>query len=70
MQVEYKARGSEMKRDMDLIRSLLIAIESDPRFDGSVLIRPDEKDNLGIVGVTDHSLEEIDYHLMMLIEDG
>ena len=59
-----------MKRDMDLIRDLLIGIENDSRFNGLEFIVPDTNDNLGVIGVTHHSLEEIAYHLELLIEAG
>lgn len=56
-----------MKRDMDLVRDLLLAIESDPNFDGMRHIIPDDPSDLGI---TNRSFEEVTYHLVMLIETG
>jgi hypothetical protein len=56
-----------MKRDMDLVRDLLLAIENDPNFDGMRRIMPDEPGDLGI---TEHSYEEVVYHLVLLIEAG
>jgi len=56
-----------MKRDMDLVRDLLLAIESDPNFDGMSHIMPDDPSDLGI---TNRSSEEVTYHLVMLIEIG
>lgn len=56
-----------MKRDMDLVRDLLLAIENDPNFDGMRQLMPDEPSDLGI---TEHSFEEVAYHLTMLIEKG
>ena len=56
-----------MKRDMDLIRDLLLAIEDKEETDGNHLFQFDEKDDLGIVG---HSKEQVNYHLVMLIESG
>ena len=53
---------------MDLIRDLLLGIEADSRFSGRNWISPDEKDNLGVLGVSDHSHEEVAYHLALLIE--
>jgi hypothetical protein len=44
-----------MKQDMDLIRTLLLRIESDPQFDGNRKVRPDPGD----LGITDHSSEEV-----------
>ena len=56
-----------MKRDMDLIRDLLIAIENDPQFDGLSKIIPDGSSDFGI---TDRSDQEVGYHLTMLIDAG
>lgn len=56
-----------MKRDMDLVRNLLLAIESHPQLDGTGAIQPEEP---GELGITDHSFEEVAYHLAMLIEAG
>lgn len=66
MQVAY--REKEMTRNMDLIRQLLIGIESHPRLDRVNWIVPDANDNLGVIGVSDYSNEEIAYHLGLLIE--
>jgi hypothetical protein len=66
-----KHARTEMKRDMDLIRDLLLAVDDDPRFDGTMWITPDEQsDNLGVLGVSDHSYQEVAYHLTMLVEAG
>ena len=70
MQICERKVGCEMKRDMDLIRDLLIGIESDERLNGACWIKPDAKDNLGVIGVSDHSTKEIGYHLELLIEAG
>jgi hypothetical protein len=59
-----------MKRDMDLIRDLLIGIEADPNLDGTQFLSPDNQDNLGVIGIGRFSNEEIAYHLKMLIEAG
>ncbi|MBZ5679925.1 MAG: DUF2513 domain-containing protein [Acidobacteriia bacterium] len=56
-----------MKRDMDLIRELLLLIETDPKFDGTTEFcfnTPEE------MGITNHSTEEVAYHLAQLIEAG
>jgi hypothetical protein len=65
MQVEY--RQIEMKRDMDLIRDLLMYVEDDPRFDGHQWFSPDVSNDFVIEGRT---LEEVNYHLDLLIEAG
>jgi hypothetical protein len=56
-----------MKRDMDLIRTLLLRIEADPQFDGTYQIQPDGPGDLGI---TNHSYAEVAYHLNQLIDEG
>lgn len=56
-----------MKRDMDLIRDLLLHIESDPLFDGQHWVTPATPSDMGISG---HSMEEIAYHLSLLIDAG
>jgi Hypothetical protein (DUF2513) len=69
MQIAFK-KNEAMKRDMDLVRDLLLGVEADPRLDGTKWIRPDERDNLGVVGIGPHSKREIAYHLELLIEAG
>ncbi|WP_027149478.1 DUF2513 domain-containing protein [Methylobacter tundripaludum] len=56
-----------MKRDMDLVRDLLLVIESHPLLDGMRRMQPDEPGDLDI---TDHSSNEVTYHLNMLIKAG
>jgi hypothetical protein len=56
-----------MKRDNDLIRELLLRIEDDPQFDGTREWMQYEASDLGI---TDHSNEEVAYHLNLLVEEG
>ena len=57
-----------MKRNMDLVRDLLLAIEKHPTLaDGSQILSVDSSEELGI---QDHSLEEIFYHLELLIKKG
>ena len=56
-----------MKRDMDLVRNLLLAIERDPQLDGSVWKRPDGPEDWEITGCNE---VEMAYHLRMLIEEG
>jgi hypothetical protein len=56
-----------MKRDMDLIRTLLLWIESDQQLDGTRQVQLDQPNDIGI---TDHSYEEVAYHLNHLIDKG
>jgi hypothetical protein len=53
-----------VKRDMDLIRTILLKIEADPRFDGSLF----HSIGAGHLGITDHTHEEVLYHAAMLID--
>jgi len=66
MQV-IERRDCEMKRDMDLIRELLIGIEENPLLDGHKWVTPDKPEEIGI---SDRSIEEVGYHLHLLIEAG
>lgn len=54
-----------MKRDMDLVRDILLAIEKDSRFDGSGWHQPDDPADLGLTQCT---YEQLAYHLTLLIE--
>jgi hypothetical protein len=54
-----------MKRDMELIRTILLKVEADPKFNGSA--NPTDAASLGL---TDHSNAEVIYHLIMLIEEA
>jgi hypothetical protein len=56
-----------MQRDMELIRNLLLHIESDSNFDGHRWLSPQTPADMGI---SDHSMPEIAYHLTLLIEAG
>ena|ERR1700730_3813371 len=60
-------REDEMQREMDLIRALLLRIESGQEFDGTSQIQPDFPGDLGI---TDYSYAEVAYHLNLLIRGG
>ncbi len=51
-----------MKRDMDLVREILLKVEADPVLNGSRWAEFDTSDFPG------HSLEEIAYHIHLLIE--
>lgn len=63
----YPTRKVQVNRDMDLIRELLMRINDDPQFDGRRKFRADTPEELGVPG---HSMDEISYHLDLLIEDG
>src|SRR5438477_7799557 len=54
-----------MQRDMELIRTILLKVEADPTFDGSV-----HQTDAAALGITDHSDDEVLYHLVLLIEAG
>ena len=66
MQV-YKYKRLDMKRDMELVRNLLLGIERDPQLDGTQWVEVGRPSDLGI---TNHSLEEVAYHVRMLVEGG
>ena len=56
-----------MERDMDLVREILLSIEKNPQMDGTrefFISRPEE------MGITGCSLDELSYHLGLLIEAG
>lgn len=54
-----------MQRNPDLIRELLLGIEADPKFNGQNILSPSH-----VFSFSDHTPEEIGYHIGMLIEDG
>src|SRR5208283_4814196 len=56
-----------VKRDMDLVRELLLKIEDNPQMDGTREFYYAKPEEMGIEG---HSREEVAYHLMLLIEEG
>lgn len=57
-----------MKRDMDLVRDLLLNIEDHPILaTGSQMLVIDDSEKLGL---QDHSLQQIHYHLDMMIKKG
>lgn len=56
-----------MKRDMDLIRTILLKVEADPTFDGLSQTTNIDAARLGII---DHSEKEVTYHIVQLIEAG
>jgi hypothetical protein len=56
-----------MKRNMDVIRSLLLRLEELPiRPDGIVLIHGSDPE----IAIDGHSADEVDYHLKLLKEQG
>jgi hypothetical protein len=58
---------SAVVRDMDLVRTLMIAIEQDPELDGSCEINDYGTERLG---VGSYSIEQVAYHLDLLISAG
>jgi hypothetical protein len=67
VQEVYECESLNMKRDMELVRDLLLAIERDPKFDGTKWLSPTKAEDFGI---TNHSMQEVSYDLAMLIEEG
>jgi Hypothetical protein (DUF2513) len=66
MQVcEY--REPTVRRDMELIRQLLINIEAERRFDGTRWWQIKSPEDLGVGAYSD---EEVGYHLNLLIDAG
>lgn len=66
MQVQECWSFANVKRDMDYVRELLLQIENDSRFDGTRWFTLTETDEFN----SDHTTEELSYHLAMLIEAG
>lgn len=66
MQV-FEVRNRPVHRDMDLIRELLIKMDADKRLDGQQWVMYNTPEEMGISG---HSVEEVGYHLGMLVEEG
>jgi hypothetical protein len=62
----YEYRSPTMQRDMDLVRDLLLKIETDPKLDGTRWVHFTTSD----LGMADRSEDEVGYHLTMLIEAG
>jgi len=62
----YELKECEMKRDMDLIRDLLLFVESEPGFDGNHGFVPNVPSEVG----STHSTKEISYHLDLLMKEG
>jgi hypothetical protein len=65
MQVaDLRRRLPKVKRDMDLLRDILLKIEDDPKKDGRTTFYISNSEEMQIVG---HSEEEFFYHLQLLI---
>jgi hypothetical protein len=56
-----------MKRDMDLIRTILLKVEADPSFNGWP---QDRSADAGRLGITGHDDAEVTYHLVQAVEAG
>jgi len=61
--IERAFRRTKVKRDMDLIREILLKVEADPELQGSRFKVFDTSDFAG------HSQEEITYHIDLLFEN-
>lgn len=73
--VEYTSgRRHHLKRDIDLVREILLAIERDPRMhggqtEGAMTWLAASAADFGLDRAV-HSDEEVAYHVRMLIEEG
>ena len=56
-----------MKRDMDLIRELLLKLESMPARRGDVFTIPPDADEVAVSG---YGVDQIEYHLSLIREAG
>lgn len=54
-----------MERNMELIRTILLKVEADPKFHGEL-----QSISAASLGITDHTEAEVIYHLVMLVEAG
>jgi hypothetical protein len=63
--VNVPRRSVAVQRDMDLIRDLMIRIETDPLFDGYRYVAFDKPDDF-----PGHSVDEVTYHVDLLLEAG
>ena len=61
------AQCASMKRDMELIRDILIRIEDDPQMDGT---REFYFYSAKEMGFPDRSSEEVSYNFSLLVEEG
>jgi hypothetical protein len=55
-----------MKRDIELIRDLLLCIEESEIFNGTRLIKPE----IGMIGITTWNVNEALYNITQLVEAG
>ena len=62
-----EVKNCDMNRDMDRIRDLLLYIEKEPIFDGLHWVVTDTPADFG---TPDRPIEEVGYHLNLLIEAG
>jgi Hypothetical protein (DUF2513) len=60
-----KRRRTDVERNMDLIRDMLLKIAADPKLDGSSRYVFNPADNLG-----NYSQEELNYHVDLLLAAG
>lgn len=67
MQVYECKPQIDMRRDMDLVRHLLLAIDEDPQYDGKRWFGVENVSDLHVKG---RSYQELVYHLTLLIEAG
>lgn len=64
----YAVKGcTGVKRDMDLLREVLLKVEENPETDGTREFMYDSPEEMGIYG---HSCEEVAYQIAELIEAG
>jgi hypothetical protein len=59
-----ECKETDVKRDMELVRDILLRIEEDQQFDGTRWTSGD------CLPIDNHSQKEIAYHLIMLINEG
>lgn len=60
----FDCKEVDVRRDLDLIREILLKVEADPKLDGTHYSIPDSSDFPG------HTDEEIAYHVGLLIQAG
>ena len=62
-----EVRSPAVQRDMDMIRDILVLINDGPEYDGT---REFTYSNSEEFGISNHSTEEVAYHLALLINAG
>jgi hypothetical protein len=65
--IVYPVKGDFVKRDMDLIREILLQVEANQEMDGRTEFVYRSPEEMGISG---HSFEELAYHAKLLIKGG